>query len=619
MRANNYVINLVILLGMFWGMFWGMGIWIPAAVQAASGEGAASISENLLESYEQRRRDIAAMMEAATVWVLFVDGDGSIASGSGFVVADGYIMTNAHVVEGGRGRRVFIANQILPFTEASIVDEMYAGDSPHGSDFALLRFRASNNIKLPILSFNTDIRRMDRVSAWGYPVMITQFDKSYESISNSDTYDIIAPPVVYTEGVVSTIVEYEGQSIIHTAAIAGGNSGGPLVDRHGRVVGINTWGTVEEGEGAFVNASLLAGDVINFLRRNNLEPLLDSATSHAGLALAPAGGVTANGQTAPSPSAGTPGGDARVSNDEAGEYLSLANQGDIDAITYVGAMYLDGDEGFPEDFARSAFWLEKAAQGLLGMLYLLHEDMHDPVKGLYLLEQSARHPETEPEFQALLAMVLYGGESLGVAFNPEESLKWAQAATDAGDATAKALLGFHYYDGYVVDVDEAKALQLANEAYQAGDSKGKALLAIIQYDSKTEFNKDPQKVINLARQAADDGEAGAQGLLARIYAFEPRYQDNVAAERWARQAAGQADCVGQYVLGWLYLNGIVVEANYPMAYAYLKLSDEKIYDMGVDDDGPLLDKVEKLMSAEEKRRAQQIINNWHMEWKLSQS
>jgi serine protease Do len=45
-----------------------------------------------------------------------------------------------------------------------------------------------------------------------------------------------------TRGIVSALRDVQGVSLVQTdTAINPGNSGGPLLDRYGRVVGINTW------------------------------------------------------------------------------------------------------------------------------------------------------------------------------------------------------------------------------------------------------------------------------------------------------------------------------------------------------------------------------------------
>lgn len=589
-----------------------------------------AISDGLRESYEQQRRDVAERMEKATVFVI-VTGDDEGGMGSGFVVADGYIMTNAHVVNSAKRPKIYIINSVLPLTETTVVNQIYERDSgPHGRDFALLRFTPPPGLKLPVLTLSTDLRKTDRVSAWGYPGMITQFDKSMIALEEDDA-ELTPPPLVYTEGTVSAFVDYQGVSIIHTAPIAGGNSGGPLVNRKGAVVGINTWGYTEDDEGAFINGALPAQNIIDFLRQNNVNPLVDagqdrltaSATTDphqdASEARTSQSGSSQPAGMIPTPSRGQES-DPRLNSAEARENLRLAMSGDPDHMAAVGAMYLDGSDGFPLDHNRALYWIELAAQAgnmyglaMLGMLHLLDDDIRDPARGLDLLRQSAAKPDSDPDVQAFLATVLFEGESLGVPTDYEESFQWAEKAAQGGSATGQAVLGFHYMEGLAVKEDEAKAAALARAAVAQGDAKGKALLAYLGYVG-ADYSRDPDQVIALAEEAAQEDEAQAQGLLAVIYAFDPDRSDEIKAEKWARLAASQANPMGQYVLGWLYMTGRVVDKNKAMAWAYLDLADQKMVDLEVDEAGPLLKQLEQGLGPQDKKQGRKIQLEWRKDW-----
>lgn len=152
-----------------------------------------------------------------------VDGvmGGGESTGTGVVVtSDGEILTNAHVVEGATEVRVRFAGDTEPVTAVIL-----AADA--GNDLALLKVDAQNLVAATFAKPGS-VRVGDQVVAIGYALALDG-----------------GPSV--TTGIVSamrrTIFTDSGalNSLIQTdAAISSGNSGGPLVNMRGEVVGINT-------------------------------------------------------------------------------------------------------------------------------------------------------------------------------------------------------------------------------------------------------------------------------------------------------------------------------------------------------------------------------------------
>ena len=143
------------------------------------------------------------------------------AAGTGWVVsADGYIATNAHVVEGSESISVTLGDG------ETEVAELVASDPR--VDLAVLRIDRGDLVPLP-LGDSGALNVGDSVVAIG------------------NALDLGAEPTV-TGGIVSakdrTIVDPDGQTLVDLiqtdAAINLGNSGGPLLDMQGRVVGVNT-------------------------------------------------------------------------------------------------------------------------------------------------------------------------------------------------------------------------------------------------------------------------------------------------------------------------------------------------------------------------------------------
>jgi serine protease Do len=148
----------------------------------------------------------------------------SQALGSGFVISDdGYIVTNNHVIEG--------ADEIqVEFYSGEVMDATLVGTDPN-TDIALLKVEATD---LPYVEFGdsngTDAEVGDWVLAMGNPLgqgfSISAGIISARGRAMTGTYD----DFIQTD-----------------AAINRGNSGGPLFNMNGEVIGVNTDDPVADG------------------------------------------------------------------------------------------------------------------------------------------------------------------------------------------------------------------------------------------------------------------------------------------------------------------------------------------------------------------------------------
>ena len=148
--------------------------------------------------------------------------------GSGVIIRqDGYILTNNHVIDGADELTVIMMN-------GGRFDAEVVGADPV-SDVAVIKINQDN---LPFVSFGNseEIRVGQWVMAFGSPLSA--------DLSNTVTAGIISA-TGRLQGGIGTGSQGQGPSQIHNfiqtdAAINRGNSGGPLVDLNGRLIGINT-------------------------------------------------------------------------------------------------------------------------------------------------------------------------------------------------------------------------------------------------------------------------------------------------------------------------------------------------------------------------------------------
>jgi S1-C subfamily serine protease len=143
-------------------------------------------------------------------------GCGGLVTGSGFPVGDGLIVTNAHVVSGTTDHRIqTVEGEVLPATVVFFDPEV---------DVAILRVPGYNG---PVLSF----ARGDRGTTGaviGYPGGGPERVEPavVDGAVNAEGRDI------YNQNLITR------QIFVMQASVHPGNSGGPLVDLQGHVLGI---------------------------------------------------------------------------------------------------------------------------------------------------------------------------------------------------------------------------------------------------------------------------------------------------------------------------------------------------------------------------------------------
>jgi putative serine protease PepD len=143
--------------------------------------------------------------------------------GSGFVVtADGHVITNDHVVGGGD------TPSVVTFHDGTTARAELVGREPE-SDLAVLRVERPGVQPVP-LGDSALVRVGDPVLAFGSPL----------ALANTVTSGIVsAVDRTIRSGEPGEQVRYYA-AIQTDAAVNQGNSGGPLVDAAGRVIGVNS-------------------------------------------------------------------------------------------------------------------------------------------------------------------------------------------------------------------------------------------------------------------------------------------------------------------------------------------------------------------------------------------
>ncbi len=192
---------------------------------AAQGESSQNPDAELLDAYSRAVIGVVERVGPAVVsiqagWRLRGRGVHRGGAGSGVIIApDGYILTNSHVVHE--------ANHVeATLTDGRDLEANLVGEDP-ALDLAVIRVQETVRLPYAGLGESASLRAGQLVIAIGNPL-------GFQSTVSTGVVSSTGRFWRTEEGrLIDNIIQ-------HTAPLNPGNSGGPLVDSQGRVVGINT-------------------------------------------------------------------------------------------------------------------------------------------------------------------------------------------------------------------------------------------------------------------------------------------------------------------------------------------------------------------------------------------
>jgi S1-C subfamily serine protease len=214
----------IIGLGAYWlGTHYGQRT--PGSVVALQAPGSTetldAIEEENVRIYKQVSPAVANIVTRAVQYDFFFNAVPVEGAGSGFVIdTDGHILTNYHVVHGAQTIEVILGDQ-------SHYKAKYIGADTR-NDIALIQIDPRGHKLIPLkLGDSRNLLVGQRVLAIGNPF-------GFQSTLTTGVVSSLGRTVQTSD---STFID---EAIQTDAAINTGNSGGPLLDSHGEVIGINS-------------------------------------------------------------------------------------------------------------------------------------------------------------------------------------------------------------------------------------------------------------------------------------------------------------------------------------------------------------------------------------------
>ncbi len=231
---NNFKKACLYLIVFFLGCLamYGVVYYFPATVT----ENVTKLEKDVTVTDEGIADAVEKIYDAVVIVTTYEDNT-AVASGTGFIYTKSndtyYLLTNYHVIADGNKVNV-------TFTDKKIVETKIVGSNQY-ADIAVLSFESKDDYAIASIGKSTDLRVGDTSFAVGAPL-----DNAY---SWTVTRGIISGKDRMVEVALSNSnsADYVMEAIQTDTAINAGNSGGPLCNANGEVVGITSLKLVSSG------------------------------------------------------------------------------------------------------------------------------------------------------------------------------------------------------------------------------------------------------------------------------------------------------------------------------------------------------------------------------------
>ena len=216
--------------------------------------------------------ELLPQLEKSVVLVLALyEKDAGLGMGSGFFISPSQIVTNGHVITDGSNQpeAIFVINNYIGIQKVNVDTLRFEDD--FSVDFAVLSLNKNLGYPLPLAKIaDPTSQKLSVVYAAGFPADVIESDEKFLRLMETEEFSV--PDLVITDGTISSHQNVYGavSAFVHTAQMSQGNSGGPLVNACGQVMGVNTF--IISSEDGIRNFSLTANELAKHLKQNSLSP-----------------------------------------------------------------------------------------------------------------------------------------------------------------------------------------------------------------------------------------------------------------------------------------------------------------------------------------------------------